>query len=97
MTCFNVKPIFVGLTITLFMLSWSIAGFADEISGLRQVVEQLNKLEAEKKEDDFKHFEFHGYSRAGFAWNQGGSTGKRYRWNYGASVMTATKTTCGLY
>jgi maltoporin len=90
MTCFKAKPI-LKITATSFMLSWPIAGFTDEISVLRQTVEQLNekveKLEAEQTEDDFESFEFNGYSRAGFGWNQDGGTGNRYRWNYNASGL----------
>ncbi|MGD9163299.1 MAG: carbohydrate porin [Chromatiales bacterium] len=90
MTYLKVKPI-LGMTVTSFMLSWPIAGFTDEISVLRQAVDQLNEkvenLEAGKTEDDFESFEFHGYSRAGFGWNQDGGTGNRYRWGYNASGM----------
>jgi maltoporin len=74
----------------LFMLWWPSAGFADEVSDLRQDMEQMQKrldqLEAEKKEmaDEFKSFEFHGYSRAGFGWNDDGGTGNRFRWNSAA-------------
>ncbi len=85
-----------SITVTLaalFMLWWPSAGFADEVSDLRQDMEQMQKrleqLEAEKKEmaDEFKSFEFHGYSRAGFGWNSDGGTGNRFRWDYDASGL----------
>ncbi len=84
----------IGFAAALLLFGWPLAGSADEISDLRQDVEQmckkLEKLEAEKKiaeEEEFKSFEFHGYSRAGFGWNQDGGTGNRYRWNYDASGL----------
>lgn len=70
-----------------------MTGIADEISDLRQEIDdmktKLEKLETKEKntEDDFKSFEFHGYSRAGFGWNQDGGTGNRFRWNYDASGL----------
>jgi maltoporin len=81
-----------GVTIA-FILCQPTEGFADEISELRQAIErmekQLEKLEADKqqKEDDFKSFEFQGYSRGGFGWNQDGGTGNQYRWDYDASGL----------
>ena len=84
----------VGVLVTLFMFSWPAVSFADEVSDLRQEVEKMNKkleqLEAgnqKSEEEDFQSFEFHGYSRAGFGWNQDGGTGNRYRWNYDASGL----------
>jgi maltoporin len=77
----------------------STTGHADELADLRQQMQALEarmeqlaakenaKSETEKREKDFKDFEFHGYSRAGFGWNQDGGTGNRYRWNYDASGM----------
>ncbi|MES9991722.1 MAG: carbohydrate porin [Candidatus Thiodiazotropha sp.] len=92
----------VGIVIASCILYQPIDGFADDISELRQAIERmeqkLERLEAEKeqeklaeekkqKEDDFKSFEFHGYSRAGFGWNKDGGTGNQYRWNYDASGL----------
>lgn len=83
----------IGVVTTICMLCQPLEGFADEISELRQAIDQmerkLEKLEAKnkQKEDDFKSFEFKGYSRAGFGWNQDGGTGNQYRWNYDASGL----------
>jgi hypothetical protein len=71
----------VGTTTLLCSLYLPIDCLADDISELRQSIEQmmerLERLESEKalktsaaeekpQEEAFKSFEFHGYSRAGF-------------------------------
>jgi maltoporin len=83
-----------GLAAAIFILGWPMAGFGDEVADLRQDVEAMGKkleeLAGENKKTEaeaFKSFEFHGYSRAGFGWNQDGGTGNRYRWNYDASGL----------
>jgi maltoporin len=91
-----------GIATAICISCQPIDGFADEISELRQAIDRLERklenLEAEKKmeklevekkqkDDDFKSFEFHGYSRAGFGWNQDGGTGNQFRWNYDASGL----------
>lgn len=92
----------VGIVSAMCMLCQPVNGVADDISELRQAIEQMEKklerLEAEKElqklaaenrqqKDDFKSFEFHGYSRAGFGWNRDGGTGNQFRWNYDASGL----------
>ncbi|MCG7911250.1 MAG: carbohydrate porin [Candidatus Thiodiazotropha taylori] len=69
-------------------LRQEIKQIEEELNRLKAEQEsQRSKLEEEQKDDDFKSFEFHGYSRAGFGWNQDGGTGNKYRWDYGASGL----------
>lgn len=90
----------LGLFAASLGLGCAATGHADELADLRRQMadlevkmEQLAAKEAAKsekpqiEEKQFKDFEFHGYSRAGFAWNEKGGTGNRYRWDYDASGM----------
>ncbi len=82
----------VGVVGFACMLYRPMEGYADNISELRYAIDQLEqKLETiesgKTHEDDFKDFEFQGYSRGGFGWNREGGTGNQFRWNYDASGL----------